>query len=109
MLAISFLVASEVLLWRLVKKGALVNRTVYYRVFLDMLNAGTPTLGGKRESCPFFPLPWGAGGARIALCAALFPSLISCEGAFSGVVDSLMSTNFSGGKPPDPQVNVVQL
>ena len=38
----------------------------------------------------------GAGGAIIVLCAALFPSLISCEGAFSGVADSLASTTFSG-------------
>ena len=47
MSAISFLVASEMLLWRLVKKGALVNRIAYYGVFLDMLNAETPTLGGQ--------------------------------------------------------------
>ena len=64
------------------------------------LSTGTPTLGARGAAV-------GAGGARISLCAALFLSLMPCEGAFSGIVDSFVSTNFSGGKPPDPQVNVV--
>ena len=34
---------------------------------------------------PLCLLPWGAGGARIAFHAQIFPSLLSCEGAFSGV------------------------
>ena len=67
----------------------------------------TPTLGGQEGQLPPLPSSMGAGSARFALCAALFPSLISCEGAFSGVVDSLVAANFSGGKSPDPQVNVV--
>ena len=65
--------------------------------------------GARGAAAPSALFHGGAGRARIALCAALFPSLISCEGAFSGVVDSLVATNFSGGKSPDPQVNVVQL
>ena len=50
----------------------------------------------------------GAGGARIALHTEFFPSLLSSEGAFSGISDSLVE-NFSGGKPPDPQVTVDSL
>ena len=63
--------------------------------------------GGQEGQLPTLLSSVGAGGARISLCAALFLSLISCEGAFSGIVDSFVSTNFSGGTPPDPQVNVV--
>ena len=49
----------------------------------------------------------GAGGARITLHTKLFPSLLSCKGPASGVVDSLVQENFSGGKPPDPQLHMV--
>ena len=51
----------------------------------------------------------GAGGARIVLHTELFPSLLSAEEAFSGIVDSLVQDNFSEGKPPDPQIIVLLL
>ena len=60
------------------------------------LLAGTTTLGG-------------AGGARIALHTQLFPALLSSKGAFSGIVDSLVQETISGGKPPDPLINIVLL
>ena len=52
-------------------------------------------------------LYWGTGGARIALHTEFFPSLLSCEGAFSGGVNSLVQEIFSGDKPIDPQINTV--
>ena len=55
---------------------------------------GTPTLGGSTGSCPLCPHPWGAGGARVALRTEFFPSLLSSEGAFSGIADSLLQVNF---------------
>ena len=70
---------------------------------------GMPMLGGRRGSCSLCPYSWGAGGARIALHSELFPSLLSSEGAFSSFVDSLLQENFSGGKPPDPQISLVLL
>ena len=54
-------------------------------------------------------LRWGAGGARITLHTELFPFLLSTEEAFSGIVDSFIQENCSGGKPPDPQIIVVLL
>ena len=68
-----------------------------------------PTLGGRRGSCPLCPHPCGAGRARITLHTELFPSLQSSEVAFSGIADSLVQGNFSGGKPPDPHIVVVLL
>ena len=50
-----------------------------------------------------------AGGARIALHTELFPSLLSSKQAFPGISDSLVQENFSGGKPPDPQVAIESL
>ena len=50
-----------------------------------------------------------AGGVRIPFHTELPPSLLSTEEAFSGIVDSLVQENFSGGKPPDPQIIVVLL
>ena len=38
---------------------------------------------------------------RIALHTEFFPSLLSSERAFSGIVDSLVYKNFFEGKPPD--------
>ena len=35
--------------------------------FFSQPTSGTPTLGGRRGSCPICPHPWGAGGARISL------------------------------------------
>ena len=54
-------------------------------------------------------IPWGAGGVRIALRTEFFPSVLSSEGAFSGIVDSLVLENFSGGKSPDPEIDNVLL
>ena len=51
----------------------------------------TPTLGE------------GAGDVRIALNTEIFTSLLSCEGALSGILDSFVHETFSGGKPPVPQ------
>ena len=45
----------------------------------------------------------GDGGARFALQIELFRSLLSCKGAFFGVLDGLVEENFSGGEAPDPQ------
>ena len=49
--------------------------------------------GGARGATTLCPHPWEAGGTRIALCAELFPTLLSSEGAFSGIVDSLGKEN----------------
>ena len=70
---------------------------------------GTPTLGGSSGSCPLCPHPWEAGGARVALHTEFFPSLLSSEGVFSGIADSLVQENFSGGKPSDPQIPIESL
>ena len=51
----------------------------------------------------------GAGGTRIALHTVIFPSLLSAEEAFSGIIDSLVRENFSGGKPPDSHIILVVL
>ena len=51
----------------------------------------------------------GAGGGRIALHTEFLQSLLSSEGAFSGISDSLVQENFSGGKPPDPHINIESL
>ena len=64
---------------------------------------------GQKEQLPPLLLAMGAGGARIAVHAEFFPSLLPCEGAFSGVVDSLVQETFSGGKPLDSQINMVLL
>ena len=51
----------------------------------------------------------GAGGARIALHTDFLPSLLSSEGAFSGISDGSLQENFSEGKPPDPQATIQSL
>ena len=50
-----------------------------------------------------------AGGVRIVLHTELFLSLLSSQGAFSSVYIQFVSRNFSGGKHPDPQINIVLL
>ena len=55
------------------------------------------------------PCPMGAGGVRIALHTEPILSLLSCEGIFFSVVDSLFQENFSGGMPPDSQRNKIVL
>ena len=77
--------------------------------FIIMCWQGCLRWGGRRGSCPLCPHSRGAGGARIALHTEFFPSLLSAEEAFSGIVDSLAQGHFSGGKPPDPQIIVVLL
>ena len=52
---------------------------------------------------------WGIGETGIALHTALFPSLLFSEGAFSGLVNSLVLENFPGGTPLDPQIPTVLL
>ena len=47
-------------------------------------------LGGRRGNYPFCPRPWGAVGARVASHTKLFPSILSSEGAFYGIVDSVV-------------------
>ena len=66
-----------------------------------------PTQGWQEAQLPSLFSSMGAEGARIALYVELFPSLLSCEGAFSSIVDSFVQETFSGGKPPDPQLVVV--
>ena len=68
-----------------------------------------PKLEGRRGSCPLSPSSVGGGGARIALHTELFPSLLSSERVFSGIVDSLAHKNFSGVKPPDDQTSTALL
>ena len=63
---------------------------------------GTPTLG----ELPPLPPSLGAEGARVPLHTEFLPSLLSSEGAFSGIADSLVQENFSGCKPPDPQIPI---
>jgi len=64
--------------------------------------AGTSILGGRKGSCPFYPLPWGQEEQELPFTLNS-PSFQSCEGAFSGVLDGLVQKNLYGGKPPDPQ------
>ena len=59
--------------------------------------------GGQEGQLPPLSLSMGAGGARIVLNAELFPPLLSSEGAFSGIVDSLVQENFSGASPQTPK------
>ena len=51
----------------------------------------------------------GVGGARIALHAELFPSPLSAKEAFFSILDNFVQGNFSGDKPPDPQIIVALL
>ena len=44
----------------------------------------------------------GAGDKRIALHTEHFPSHLACEMVLSGVVDSYVKENLSGGKPQNP-------
>ena len=61
--------------------------------------------GGRRGSCPLCLLPWGAGGARIALNADIFTSLLSCEGAFAGILGSFFMKTFLGAGPQTPNLS----
>ena len=79
------------------------------KTIMSRRQPGTPTLGGRRGSCPLCPHPWEAGGAIIAFDVELFPFLLYLEGALSDIVDSLVQENFSKGKPPDPQLCTVFL
>ena len=62
------------------------------QVLPECRQSGTPKLGR------------GEGEARTALHIELFPSLLSCEGAFLGVVDSLVQENASGASPKTPNL-----
>ena len=62
-----------------------------------------------RDSYLLDPHAWGAGGAKITHQTELFPSLLSSEGAFSGIVGSLVQENPPAGKPSDPQIAIVLL
>ena len=64
--------------------------------------SGTPKLGMQEGQLTPLPSSMGVGGSRIALYNELVPLLLSCKGAFSGVVDSLVQEYLSGGKPPSP-------
>ena len=65
--------------------------------------AGMPTLGGQHGQLPPLPSSLEAGGARVALHTEFFPSLLSSEGAFSGIADSLVQENFSEASPQTPK------
>ena len=60
------------------------------------------TRGGRRGSNSPALFHGRQEGARISFHTELFPFLLSCEGGFSGIVDSLVQENFSGGKPQTP-------
>ena len=68
-----------------------------------------PTLGTRRVAAPSALIHAEAGGARFPMHTALFASVLSFEGAFSGVVDSLIQENCSGGKPETSQISMVLL
>ena len=51
----------------------------------------------------------GAGGARIALHTEFLPSLLSSEGAFSSISDSLLQEKLSGGRLLDLQTIIESL
>ena len=71
--------------------------------FSKLSNSDLQTLGKRREHL----LPGEAGRARFVLHIELFLSLLAFKGEFSGVVDNLVQENFSGDKPPDPQLTKV--
>ena len=48
-------------------------------------------------------------GGRRGIHTELFPFLLPSEGIFSDVEDGLIQENFSGGKPPDPEIAIVLL
>ena len=73
-----------------------------------MHRQGRLNWGAGGAAAPF-AFTYGVGGARIALYAELFPSLLPLEGAFSDVVDSFVQNKFSGSKPPDPQIPMILL
>ena len=54
-------------------------------------------MGGRRGQLLPLYSSMGAGRARIALHTELIPSLLSSEGAFSGIVDSLGQEKFFWG------------
>ena len=61
--------------------------------------------GGRKGQLPPLPSSIWTGGARIALLAEFCPPLLSSEGEFSGIVDSLVQEKCSGCKPPDHQID----
>ena len=61
---------------------------------------------GVGGQLPPLPFSMEAGVATIALYAELFLSLLSCKGAFSGVVDRFIMELFLG-QAPDPQLTMV--
>ena len=48
----------------------------------------------------------GQEGQELPSVLNSFPSLLSAEEAFSGIVDSLVQENFSGGKPQTPKLSL---
>ena len=71
--------------------------------------AGTPIMGRQEGQLSSLPSSMVAGGARIALYTELFSSLLSYEGASSGVEDSLIQENVSRSKLPDLHLHIVLL
>ena len=67
---------------------------------------GMPTLGGKRAAAPSALIHGGQEGQELSFILNSFHLSYLLE-AFSGIVDRLVQENFSGGKPPDPQIIVV--
>ena len=60
---------------------------------------GRDDYAGGSAAAPSVFFHVAGGGARIALHIGLFPALLSCEGVFSGVVDSLVQENFLEADP----------
>ena len=65
--------------------------------------------GERRGCCPPALIHRGREGQEFLFILNSFSSLLSSEGEFSGIVDSLFQENFSGSKPPDLQICVVLL
>ena len=63
--------------------------------FHDDVNQGCLYLGGRKDSYPLYLSTWEARGASIAFHTELFPSLLSCKGAFSGFLNSFVQENLT--------------
>ena len=70
-----------------------------YFTFVENVLSRDAHARGEEGQLPSLPSSMGAGGTRIALHAELCRSLLSCEGAFFDVSDSLVQKLFLGESP----------
>ena len=70
------------------------------------LPSGTPTLeaGGQEGQLPPLTSSMGGRRGRIAFHTEIFPSLLSHEATFFGIVDRLVIENFLGTSPQIPKL-----